>query len=50
VTVLEILVALLLLVGTAVVLHTLWEFDVLAAPPVSDRRSEASANVRQRAA
>lgn len=51
VTVLEILVALLLLIGTAVVLHALAAFDALAAPPAApESRSEASGAVRRRAA
>ena len=49
--VLEILVALLLLIGTAVVLHALVEFDALAAPPVApESRPETSSAVRRRAA
>jgi hypothetical protein len=51
VTVLEILVGLLLLIGSALVLRTLREFDALAAPPVRpERRPGASASVRGRAA
>jgi hypothetical protein len=47
-TVLEILVALLLLVGSAVVLTTLWQFDQLAAPPAAPERQSQTPRGAQR--